>query len=71
MPEICRFYGIIIRMNYNDHDPPHFHAYSGEFAAVVDIQGQQVIGGRLPPRALGMVLEWTARHQSASIDPLD
>lgn len=26
MPELSRFYGIIIRMFYGDHPPPHFHA---------------------------------------------
>jgi hypothetical protein len=47
MPEISRFFGIIITMNYNDHAPPHFHArYSGD-QAIIDIWTLQVLGGRL------------------------
>jgi hypothetical protein len=63
MPEICRFYGIVIRMYFNDHNPPHFHAdYAGQEARV-NIAAIALISGRLPPRALGMVMEWTALHQ--------
>lgn len=63
MPEISRFYGIIIRMYFGDHPPPHFHAeYSGHSAAV-DINTLSVISGSLPPRAMGLVTEWTLLHQ--------
>jgi hypothetical protein len=37
MPTICSFYGILIRMFFNDHAPPHFHARYGEFEATIDI----------------------------------
>lgn len=63
MPEISRFYGIVIRMYFSDHDPPHFHAQYAEQRAVISIETLAVIGGRLPPRALGLVAEWTALHQ--------
>ncbi|NPA93396.1 MAG: DUF4160 domain-containing protein [Chloroflexi bacterium] len=63
MPEICRFYGIIIKMYFADHAPPHFHAYYGEHEAVIDIRTFAVLKGNLPPRALGMVTEWAAQHQ--------
>ena len=56
MPELSRFYGIVIRMYFNDHNPPHFHALYGEYQAQVDIQTFSVFGGHLPPRALGMVI---------------
>ena len=45
MPEISRFFGIIITMNYNDHAPPHFHARYGGDQALVDIQTLQANGG--------------------------
>lgn len=63
MPEISRFFGIVIKMYYGDHLPPHFHAEYGEHKAVVDIQTLVVFGGYLPPRALGMVIEWAAEHR--------
>jgi hypothetical protein len=46
MPEISRFYGIVIRMFYNDHFPPHFHAEYGEHEAVIDINTLAVIAGK-------------------------
>lgn len=45
MPEICRFYGIIIRMYYDDHNPPHFHAQYGSDQATVAISTLAVIAG--------------------------
>lgn len=63
MPEICRFYGIVIRMFFDDHNPPHFHAqYSGQ-EAVVDIRTWAVISGELPPRAHSLVEEWASLHR--------
>lgn len=64
MPEICRFFGIIIKMYFGDHPPPHFHAEYGEHQAVIDIRTLAVIGGYLPPRALGLVVEWASQHQA-------
>jgi len=63
MPEISRCYGIVIRMFFGDHPPPHFHAeYSGH-SVVVDINSVSVISGSLPPRAMGLVTEWTLLHK--------
>ena len=67
MPEISRFYGIVIRMFYNDHFPPHFHAEYGEQEALIDINTLAVIAGKLPPRALGLVMEWASLHQNEII----
>lgn len=64
MPEICRFYGIIIRMYYDDHEPAHFHAQYGSAHVIVAIDTLAVIAGTLPPRALGLVAEWAAQHHS-------
>ena len=60
MPKISEFFGIQIYMYYDDHGPPHFHAQYGEYEAVIRIGDLSVAGGRLPPRALGLVMEWAA-----------
>jgi hypothetical protein len=63
MPELSRFYGIIIRMFYGDHPPPHFHAvYQGE-QVQVDINTLEVVEGHMNRRALALVLEWAALHR--------
>ncbi len=64
MPELSRFYGIIIRMFYGDHPPPHFHAaYQGD-EIKVDINTLEVIEGKMSRRAVSLVLEWAALHQA-------
>jgi Domain of unknown function (DUF4160) len=63
MPEICRFYGIVIRMFFADHVPPHFHAEYGEHQARIAIDNLAVLSGGLPPRAMGLVAEWATLHQ--------
>ena len=63
MPEICRFYGIVIRMYFRDHQPPHFHAQYGDREAVVRIEDLRVTDGRLPTRAERMVTEWAKQHR--------
>lgn len=63
MPEISRFFGIVIRMFFSDHDPPHFHAVYGEWEALVEIETLALYRGELPRRALAMVVEWAALHR--------
>jgi hypothetical protein len=63
MPEISRFYGIIIRMFFNDHSPPHFHASYSEYTAQINIDSGNIINGELPKRALRLVQEWTELHR--------
>jgi hypothetical protein len=65
MPEISRFFGIVIAMYYNDHAPPHFHAKYGGFEAVIAIENGDVLDGGLPPRALGLVQEWREDRRAA------
>ena len=62
MPEICRFYGIIIQMFYNDHNPPHFHVVYGEFKVVININ-DEIVEGFMPKRALKLVFEWMEIHK--------
>ncbi len=67
MPEVSRFFGIVIAMYYNDHAPPHFHASYGEYRISVRVK-DGFVEGRFPQRALGLVLEWYARHQDELLD---
>ena len=63
MPEISRFYGLIILMNFKDHLPPHFHVWYGDFKAIVTIQ-DGIIKGEMPQRALKMIFDWLEIHKS-------
>lgn len=65
MPVLSRFYGIIIRMYFQqaEHNPPHIHALYGEDMAAIDIQTGEVMEGHLPPKALSMVREWIGLHK--------
>ncbi len=68
MPTISTFYGILIKMFFNDHVPPHFHAEYAEFKATVDIQQLRVLEGQLPRRALELVLDWAELYQEELLD---
>ena len=68
MPEISRFLGIIISMNYNDHAPPHFHARYGGDQAIIEIETLHVLGGRLSPRVMGLVVEWALLHRDELLE---
>ena len=64
MPEISRFYGIVIAMYWVDHPEPHFHAeYAGDVASI-EIGSGELLAGKLPRRALRMVREWETLHRS-------
>jgi len=67
MPEISRFFGIVIAMYQADPDPPHFHARYGHDKIVVDIRDGRVAGS-FPPRALALVLEWWRMNRRALIE---
>ncbi len=62
MPEICRFYGLIIIMNYKDHAPPHFHVWYGDYKALVTIE-EGIVKGEMPKRALKMIFDWLEIHK--------
>ena len=63
MPEISRFFGIVIAMYYNDHDPPHFHARYAAQKARFAIDDLRMIEGDLGTRARNLVVEWAELHQ--------
>ena len=64
MPTISTFFGIMIRMYYNDHQPPHFHAEYGADEAIYEIATLNVLRGRLPRRAHALVVEWASLHRN-------
>ena len=80
MPEISRFYGIIIKMYFGDHHPPHFHVEYGSDESLISITTLGLIQGKLPPRVMGMIAEWASLHQeelladwerARSLEPLE
>lgn len=68
MPTISEFFGILIRMYYNEHCPPHFHAYYAEHEAVISIDSLTVLEGHLPRRARALVVEWATEHREALLE---
>ena len=65
MPELCRFYGIIIKMFFFDnvqHNKPHVHAYYNEYEATLGIDGEMLTGS-LPVKQLKLVSAWMAIHE--------
>ncbi|MBK9346153.1 MAG: DUF4160 domain-containing protein [Burkholderiales bacterium] len=69
MPTISQFFGIFIHMYIRgEHNPPHFHALYAEYEAQIDIHTLEVIKGKLPRRALVMVLEWANEHRAELIE---
>jgi hypothetical protein len=67
MPKISDFYGIVITMLFEDHNPPHFHVKYGDFRAQITIQ-DGIVQGKLPRRALNMVFEWLDLHREELIE---
>lgn len=67
MPTISRFYGILIRMYFGDHPPPHFHVRYGEYKARCAVATGEVVDGELPRRAQRLVREWASLH-TAELD---
>lgn len=67
MPIIAKFYGLIIKMYFQqaEHNPPHFHVVYGEYMGVFDIKTLQMMEGDLPVKAQGLVQEWAKKHQDA------
>jgi len=62
MPEVSRFYGIVVMMFFNDHNPPHFHANYAEYRVVVSIDSG-LVEGHMPKRALKLIFEWMEIHK--------
>ena len=63
MSELCRFDGIIIRMHFNEHGSPHFHAVSGSYRATIRIESLEITKGGLPSAQRRSVLRWARTRQ--------
>ena len=68
MPELSRFFGIIIAMYYNDHAPPHFHAKYGDDQASIRIDNGEILEGVLGARAKRLVEEWRVLHEAELLE---
>ena len=64
MPGVSRFYGIVIKVFFGDHPPPHLHAIDGDYNALFGIESLKIIEGDLPSRAEKLVTEWATLHQA-------
>ena len=67
MPEISRFYGIVVYMFFNDHPPPHFHVKYGDFECTVNID-DGIMNGKMPRRAIRLIYEWLDLHKEELLD---
>lgn len=68
MPEISRFFGVVIRMYFDDHNPPHFHAEFQEHRAIIDKQNASLLDGYLPPKQLKQVQSWAILHKNELLE---
>jgi len=68
VPELSRFFGIVVTLNYDDHPPPHFHARYGGQDVAYDLTTMSVLAGRMSPRALGLVAEWARLHRNEILE---
>ncbi len=70
MPEISRFYGIIIKMFFKpkEHEPSHLHALYGEYMGIFNLQNMEMIEGDLPKRAQDLVREWIGQNQQELLE---
>ena len=64
MPEISRFFGIVIYMYFNENKPPHFHSVYNEHKTSIALQTLGLIESRLPPKVMSLVVEWAQEHQA-------
>ena len=73
MPEISRFYGIIIKMFFKpkEHEPSHIHALYGEHVGIFDLQTMEMTEGDLPIKAQGLIKEWISRNQESLLQMWD
>ena len=70
MPELSRFYGMVIKMFFlqKEHNPPHIHVVYGDYIGAINIQTLEVIEGDLPQKAIGILLEWVRLYQNELLE---
>ena len=73
MPEISRFYGIIIKMFFKpkEHEPSHIHALYGEYVGIFDLKTMEMMEGDMPIKAQGLIKEWISRNQKSLLQMWD
>jgi len=73
VPEISRFYGIIIKMFFKpkEHEPSHIHALYGEYVGIFDLRTMEMTEGDMPIKAQGLIKEWISRNQHALLQMWD
>jgi len=73
VPEISRFYGIIIKMFFKpkEHEPSHIHALYGEYVGIFDLRTMEMTEGDMPIKAQGLIKEWLSRNQQALLQMWD
>lgn len=73
MPEISRFYGIIIKMFFKpkEHEPSHIHALYGEYVGIFDLRTMEMTEGDMPIKAQGLIKEWISRNQKSLLQMWD
>lgn len=72
MPEITRFYGIVIKMFFvREHNPPHFHALYGEYNGLINIKSLEMMEGDLPRKAKDLVNDWAKKNQKELMEMWD
>lgn len=70
MPELCRFYNIIVRMYFSDHEQhhkPHFHVYYAGREAAIGLDGT-LLSGDIPAKQLKLVQAWAAIHEEELVE---
>jgi len=68
MPELSRFLGMVISIYFDDHNPPHFHVEYNDNEALIAISDLSVLKGNLPPRVMGLAMEWARLHQTELLE---
>ena len=68
MPELSRFLGMVISIYFDDHNPPHFHVEYNDNEALISINDLSIIKGSLPPRVVGLAMEWARLHQTELLE---
>ena len=70
MPEISRFYGIVIKMFFEpkEHEPSHIHALYGEYVGIFDLRSMEMTEGDLPGKAQALIKEWLLKNQSELLE---
>ena len=68
MPELSRFLGMVISIYFDDHNPPHFHVGYNDEEALISINDLSLLRGNLPPRVMGLAMEWARLHQAELLE---